>query len=126
MEAELWPRSGIQWVCVWIRQGQCSLQTNTITESAKYRLRQVWRPIFLFEFAINNESLFTGVVSTWAGSGNPAMSNGIGLSASFLYPAGVSVDSLGAVFVADQHNHRIRRISITGERMCISFFLKIA
>ncbi len=46
-----------------------------------------------------------GVVSTLAGSGT-----GLG----FNYPYGVSVDSNGAVYVADYGNHRIRKVSSSG------------
>ena len=55
-----------------------------------------------------------GTVTTLAGSGLPQYQDGIGLSASFHSPAGVTLDSLGNLFVADRGNHRIRRVTSSG------------
>ena len=56
----------------------------------------------------------SGTVSTLAGSGTAAFANGVGLAASFNGPRGVAVDSTGSVYVADESNHRIRKISPSG------------
>jgi N-acetylneuraminic acid mutarotase len=53
-------------------------------------------------------------VNTFAGSGEPGFSDGNGTSAQFYYPQGVSVDTYGTIYLADQLNHRIRKISATG------------
>jgi len=54
-----------------------------------------------------------GVVSTEAGlAGNPGSNNGLGSAARFYYPRGVTVDTIGNVFVADSLNSTIRN-SIT-------------
>ena len=53
-------------------------------------------------------------VSTQAGSGTASVSDGQGAAASFHHPTGVAVDGDGNVLVADQLNHRIRRISPDG------------
>ena len=55
-----------------------------------------------------------GVVSTLAGSGTAAWAEGVGTAANFNLPFGISVDSNGAVFVADMNNHRIRKINSAG------------
>lgn len=55
-----------------------------------------------------------GVVSTLAGSGAAGSSEGIGLSASFKYPVGITVDSSGNVYVADSGNYKIRKITPIG------------
>lgn len=56
-----------------------------------------------------------GIVTTLAGSGSPGKTDANGSSASFKFPAGVSVDSAGNVFVADTDNQVIRKISPTGD-----------
>ena len=57
----------------------------------------------------------TGVVSTLAGTaGSTGSTDGIGASARFDRPAGVAVDSTGNVFVVDQGNNTIRKITPTG------------
>jgi DNA-binding beta-propeller fold protein YncE len=55
-----------------------------------------------------------GVVTTLAGSGVLGSANGTGAAASFFYPSGVAVDSLGNVYVADHVNHLIRKITPAG------------
>ena len=58
--------------------------------------------------------IVSGVVSTMAGSGSASYGDGVGTSAMFSYPIGVSVDSSGTVYVGDINNHRIRKISTSG------------
>jgi sugar lactone lactonase YvrE len=56
-----------------------------------------------------------GVVSTLAGlAGSPGSDDGTGSAARFDTPAGAAVDSAGNVYVGDQNNHTIRKISATG------------
>ena len=57
----------------------------------------------------------TGLVSTLSGSGGYGGTNGLGTSASFKYPEGISFDSAGNVFVADVSNNSIRKITSTGD-----------
>lgn len=54
------------------------------------------------------------LVTTFAGSGEKGDKDGIGIEASFNYPFGVAVDSAGNIYVADKHNHKIRKISPDG------------
>jgi len=53
-------------------------------------------------------------VYTFAGSGTSGYANGTGSAASFSYPADIVVDSTGDLYVVDNGNSRIRKISSTG------------
>jgi gliding motility-associated-like protein len=56
-----------------------------------------------------------GVVSTFAGSGEFSLSDGESNKAAFKYPTGIVFDTLGNLYVTDQINHLIRRISPSGK-----------
>lgn len=57
----------------------------------------------------------TGEMTVLAGSGVPGLADGSGLSASFHEPAGLAFDRAGrALYVADRHNHVIRRVTLDG------------
>lgn len=55
-----------------------------------------------------------GNVSTFAGTGSIGSDDGIGTSASFHYPAIVAVDTANNLFITDEENHKIRKITTDG------------
>jgi len=55
-----------------------------------------------------------GVVSTFAGSGSIGSADGQGAAASFYYPAALVIDPNGNLFVSDQYNQKIRKITKDG------------
>ena len=70
--------------------------------------------IFLTGTIVNSHA---GIVTPFAGSGQPGSSDGLGSSASFNYPYGIAIDQqTGNLFVSDQNNHLIRKITPQG--MC--------
>ncbi len=52
-----------------------------------------------------------GVVTTLAGSGHFGNTEGQGTEASFVSPAGLTLDSSGNLYVASERSHRIRRVT---------------
>ena len=55
-----------------------------------------------------------GVVSTLAGSGVPGFADGTGAAAQFNNVQGLAVDSSGTIYVSDNTNNRIRKITPAG------------
>jgi sugar lactone lactonase YvrE len=66
--------------------------------------------------AIRKMTLTSGswVVTTLAGNGASGTNNGTGSSARFFHPTGLAVDSAGSVYVADEGNHAIRKLTQSG------------
>jgi len=56
----------------------------------------------------------TGVVSTLAGNGTQGSINGAGNTATFNGPTSVAVDQSGNIYVADDNNNQIRKITSAG------------
>lgn len=57
-----------------------------------------------------------GVISTFAGTGAQGFSGdgGPAVNAQLNFPKDFAIDTAGNVFIADQQNHRIRRVSVSG------------
>jgi serine/threonine protein kinase, bacterial len=54
------------------------------------------------------------LVSTFAGNGNQGYANGTGASAEFALPSGLAFDPSGNLYVADEYNYCIRKITPSG------------
>ncbi len=54
-------------------------------------------------------------VSTYAGTGSVGFVNGDTSIASFNKPFGICIDAIGNVYLADAHNHCIRKIAVDGQ-----------
>ncbi len=64
-----------------------------------------------------------GVVTTVAGSaGSSGTTNGTGSLARFNHPAGLVIDSVGALYLADSDNHAIRKTIFNGTAVTVSTF----
>lgn len=62
-----------------------------------------------------------GVVTTIAGAaGQHGSTDGVGASARFNFPRGITTDSSGAVYVADSQNHEIRKLQNSGAGWSVS------
>ena len=72
----------------------------------------------LFVTSFNHSRIYkiasNGFVSVFAGSGSSGSSDGTATSASFNSPGGITSDATGNLFVADQVNNKIRKITAQG------------
>ena len=64
---------------------------------------------------IRKVTVSTGIISTIAGTGTSSYSgdNGAATSATLNLPRGVGLDTAGNVYIADNYNHRIRKVTIS-------------
>ncbi|NIP92794.1 MAG: hypothetical protein GWO24_04740, partial [Akkermansiaceae bacterium] len=56
-----------------------------------------------------------GTVTDFAGSGVAGFADGPGATAQFDHPVDIAIDALGNLYVADELNHRIRKVTPAGE-----------
>lgn len=67
-------------------------------------------------FVCSNHSIkkiyTNGTVKTWVGNGQQGYEDGKGTLASFNYPEGICIDSVGNLFVTEEH--RVRKIAVDG------------
>jgi len=55
-----------------------------------------------------------GATTTLAGNGEPGYRDGSGIEALFNFPSAVAIDSKGDLFVADEKNNLIRKVTLAG------------
>ena len=75
--------------------------------------------VFIADSQNNNVRLvdgFTGIISTYAGTGQPGSGGdgGLAVNAQLWYPHGVAIDNLGNVFIIDMYNNKVRVVSKAG------------
>jgi len=66
-----------------------------------------------YNHRVRRVDFVSGIITTVAGTGVQGFSGdgGAAASADLNYPSGVHVDNLGNIYIADQQNHRIRKVS---------------
>ncbi|MES2387895.1 MAG: hypothetical protein V4543_07820, partial [Bacteroidota bacterium] len=101
--------------------GTTSTLTDGGTDGALYRPAGVYADvnrgiIYIAEWGSSRvrKVAADGTVSILAGSGASGYTDGTGTAAKFANPAGIVVDAEGNIYVADQSNHRIRKITAEG------------
>ncbi len=72
--------------------------------------------VYVADFANHRIRKITsaGAVSTFAGSDHPGATNGASAAASFNDPAGIAIDTKDDLYVGDQGNHLVRKVSAAG------------
>lgn len=55
-----------------------------------------------------------GTVTTFAGTGSPGSADGTGTAASFYHPVGMCIDASGNIYIADEDNNMIRKMTPAG------------
>ena len=99
--------------------GRYGLSENIPAASAKLnaagwdRRQRCWRPLRWVRIATASARSRAAVIATVAGNGTAGFSgdNGPALAAQFNAPTGIAVDSNGDLYVADNDNFRVRKIS---------------
>jgi sugar lactone lactonase YvrE len=77
----------------------CDVAGNVyVTDSDNFRIRKITP---------------AGVVTTVAG-GSEGSADGTGSSAQFNYPSGIAIDGNGIIYVADENNHKVRKVTSSG------------
>ena len=72
---------------------------------------------FTYQWQFNGTNLpANGIITTFAGNGSNSFAgdNGAATNAALNYPFGVAIDTANNFFIADQRNHRVRKIANNG------------
>jgi sugar lactone lactonase YvrE len=71
---------------------------------------------FSYQWLLNGTNLPNNLITTVAGNGNAAYAGdgGAAANAALNYPCGLAFDAIGNLYIADAHNHRIRKVGTNG------------
>src|ERR1035438_6040673 len=71
---------------------------------------------FSYKWQLNGTNLPNGIITTVAGNGTNGYSGdgGAATNAELFSPTNVAVDATGNLFIADDYNQRIRKVSTNG------------
>lgn len=72
--------------------------------------------LYFTEYSVNKVSKYSssGVYSVIAGDGTPGTTDGTGSAARFSFPAGITMDASGNLYVSETFNNRLRKITSAG------------
>ncbi len=75
-----------------------------------------WGNVYVVDYNSHRICKITsaGTVTTLAGSGTAGFADGTGVAAQFNFPTDIAADISGNIYVADAHNHCIRKITPAG------------
>ena len=94
---------------------QPSSQTNQAGAGVNFSVVVNGTGPFIYQWQFNGTN-FPNIITTVAGDGVPTYSGdgGLATNASLYYPQGVAFDSAGNLYIADNNNNRVRKVSPGG------------
>jgi sugar lactone lactonase YvrE len=111
------PPANLTVICPFIAQQPTNL-TAVAGGSATFNVAVLGSGPFNYQWRFNGTNLPATdiVITTVAGNGAKGYGGdgGVATSAELNWPSGVSIDASGNLFIADQYNHRIRKVSAAG------------
>ena len=91
-------------------------QTNLAGTSVSFSVTAGGTGPFTYQWQLNGTNLPSGIINTVAGGGGGYIlgDGGAATNARLSWPAGVALDAAGNLYIADQYNQRIRKVTPNG------------